>query len=79
MENELRETLDLFEPGLDLAAGIDLLISPLPAHLSCSSFRNRIRKANTAVVRLSAARRRRRAHSCRREAFRLRSSQNGTN
>lgn len=43
--------------NLDLPpACIDLLISSLRAHLSCSSFRDRIRKANTAVVQLSAAR-----------------------
>lgn len=51
-------------------AGIDLLISPVPAHLSRSSFRNQIRKANTAVVRLSD---RHRAHSWRRrKALQLR-------
>lgn len=51
-------------------ASMDLLISSLPAHLSCSSFRNRIRKANTAVVQLSTARHH--IHSWRRGPFQLR-------
>lgn len=55
---------------LDLPpASIDLLISPVPAHLSRSSFRNQIRKANTAVVRLSD---RHCAHSWRRKAVQRR-------